>query len=46
MPKKRDLITRIAEAEDKLDKLKLEQSILELKAKRAPRRRPRLTTRR
>lgn len=39
MPKKRDLITRLAEAEEKLDKLKLEQAILELKAKRPARRR-------
>lgn len=42
MPRKRDLITRISEAEDKLDKLKLEQAILELKAKRAPRKRKRV----
>lgn len=40
MPKKRDLITRVAEAEERLDKLKLEQAILELKSRRAPRRKP------
>ena len=34
MPKKRELDTRLREAEDKLDQLKLERDIRELKAKR------------
>jgi hypothetical protein len=33
VPKKRDLETRIAEAEDKLERLKLEQNIKTMKAK-------------
>jgi len=44
MPRKRDLITRIAEAEDKLDKLKLEENILALKARTKTRRKPRPRT--
>jgi hypothetical protein len=34
MPKKRDLETRLREAEDKMDQLKLERDIRDLKAKR------------
>lgn len=41
MPRKRDLFVRIAETEEKLDKLKLEQAIQELRAK-TPRRRRRV----
>lgn len=44
MPRKRAIETRIAEMEDKMDKLKLEKSIKDLREKmriRAPRRRRR-----
>ena len=39
MPKKRPLEERLIETEDKLDKLKLEKSIRELKARVARKRR-------
>lgn len=38
MPKKRDLDTRMREAEDKLETLKLEKDIRDLKLKRKARR--------
>lgn len=33
MPKKRDIETRLAEMEDKMDKLKLEKAIKDMKVK-------------
>lgn len=44
MPRKRDIETRMAEMEDKMDKLRLEKSIKDLKLKlNRTRRRPRRT---
>ena len=45
MPKKRDLAIRISEAEERLDRLKLEETIQKLRAKLPTRRRRPLTRR-
>jgi hypothetical protein len=46
MPKKRPLDVRLAEHQEKLDDLKLEKAIADMKAKRDSRQRPRRRVRR